>query len=103
MDDFLDAEIPDQAKDDFAVADIGDNEALCIRRKPARAVREVVERDRRLIRLIKGEQHMRADIAGAAGDEDGHRRLPPASLAGSIVGGRQISIEGSLRLGANIG
>ena len=62
----------DEAADQLLVADVADDERGVLRHGPAEAGRQIVEDDDLLAGVQKLENHMAADIAGAARHQNGH-------------------------------
>ncbi len=73
MDDRLDAVLLDEPFHERRVAGIALDEGHALRHRPAKARGEVVEHDRRDAAIQQVEDHMAADITGAAGNEDRHQ------------------------------
>ena len=62
--------------DQLLVADIADDAAAGVGTAPSEAGRQIVEHDHALAGIEQLEHHVAADVAGAAGDENGHRPHP---------------------------
>ena len=78
----LNAMLADDGAHEILVADIADDQRRLRRHRPAEAGRQIVEDDDALAGVDEFENHMAADIAGAAGDQDAHCAT---SLLDSIV------------------
>ena len=68
-----------QPVEEHAVADIADDELGLARHRPVEAGRQIVEHDDALAAIDELQDHVAADIAAAAGDQNAHRRPIPAS------------------------
>ncbi len=75
MRDGVDFMLLDEARDQFGVAEIADHEFRRFRNRPGEARRQIVENDHLLARVEKTQNHVAADIAGAACDQNRHFRL----------------------------
>ena len=76
MDDRVDAVLRDQRGDQRLVADVADDRAWRPAHRPVEAGGQVVEHDHALAGVDQRVHHVAADIAGAAGDQDGHAKSP---------------------------
>ena len=77
MNDRLDAVLLDQMGDQGLVAAIAVDQLRLRRDRPAEAGRQVVEDDHVLAGIDQMPDHVAADIAGAAGDQDAHAGTVP--------------------------
>ena len=76
MDDRLDAVLLDELGDQRLVAGIADDQRHALGDRPVEAGGQVVEHDDRLAGLDQRMDHVAADIAGAAGDQNRHVARP---------------------------
>ncbi len=72
MDDGVDPVLRDRLRDQRLIADIADDKWHARRHRPVEAGREIVEHDHTLAGVEQRVDHVAADIAGAAGDQDRH-------------------------------
>ncbi len=80
MDDGVDLVLRDQSRHARLVAGPRDDKGRALRHRPVETGREIVEHHHALAGIDEGVDHVTADIAGAAGDEDRHVLGPPKSL-----------------------
>ena len=66
----------DQPGDQRFVAGFADDQRNARRDRPFEAGGQIVEHDHRLAGIREGMHHVAADIAGAAGYQDGHQGHP---------------------------
>ena len=73
MDDGVDPMLRDQRRDQRLVAGLADDKRHVLRHRPVEAGRQIVEHHHALAGIDERVDHVAADIAGAAGDQDRHR------------------------------
>ncbi len=76
MDDGIDAVFADEARDQRLVAGLADDERHAFGDGPVEARRQIVEHDHALAGIDELIDHVAADIAGAACDQDCHVGQP---------------------------
>ena len=74
----LDRVLADELGDQRLVADIADDKRHRLRQRRAKSGGQIVEHDDALAGIRQRVHHMTADIAAAAGDQDGHESHPLA-------------------------
>ena len=74
MHDGVDRVLAEHALDQRAIADVADDELARRAYRFAKSGAEIVEHDDRLAALAQLQRDVAADVAGAAGDEDGAHR-----------------------------
>src|SRR5215831_18214652 len=76
MGDCIDAMLLDQARDEVGVARVANDQLRAFGHSPCEAGEEIVENDDRLAGVDKAENHMAADIPGAASHQNAHEASP---------------------------
>ncbi len=80
MNDGVDAIVADDAADQRLIAGLADDQRHILGDGPLEAGREIVEHDNRLAGVDQLIDHVAADIAGAASDQDRHVFNPAVAL-----------------------
>ena len=78
MNDGIDAVLGDDRARKFAVAGIALIERHAVGDRPAKAGRQIVEHDHVGAGVQQFVNHVAADIAGAAGDQNSHELMSPS-------------------------
>ena len=81
MDDGVDPMLGDQRRHTRLVSGFPDHERRALRHRPIEAGGEIVEHHHALAGIDQRVNHVAADIAGAAGDQDRHARCSLKSSA----------------------
>ena len=85
MDDRVDATLGDDRGDERLIAGIPDDEGRSFGDRPIETGGEVVEDDHLFAGVDQLVHHVASDVAGTAGDEDGHgTRVPAAAISGRV-------------------
>ena len=74
VNDCLDPMLTDQAGDQRLIASVADDKRGLFGHGPAKAGRQIVENDNALAGIDKLQNHVTADVAGTAGNQDRHLR-----------------------------